>query len=127
MPRRQRRARRKRRPRGVPRDDPGRDQQRRWRRQVREVLAVSLEVSQRDPVEPENAGRVKRRRLLISLAAFLEPGRRRRLGAEGAWGVFRAFRELAEAGGFRLDCPPPERRPLDDPESVNDRPRKASP
>ncbi len=118
MPRRKRRARRRGRPRAVPLDDPGRDERRRWQRQAGDVIAA---------LEVENEEEAKRRRLLISLAAFLEPGRRRRLGAEGAWGVFRAFRELAEAGGLRLDCPPPERRPLDDPESVNDRPRKASP
>ncbi len=98
----------RRRPRGVL-DDPGRDEQRRWRRQACEVLAGSLEASPRDSAEPGNAGCAKRRRLLISLAAFLEPGHRRRLGAEGAWGVYRAdvrLQECEDSGKLRpRSCP----------------------
>lgn len=95
MSRRKRRRRHRRwtrrrgRPRCIPQDDPGRDDQLRWQRQAGDVIAA---------LEPENAAQVKLRRLLISLASFLEPGCRRRLGVEGAWGVFRAFRELAEQG-----------------------------
>ncbi len=117
MSRRKRWTRRRGRPRAVPLDDPGRDERRRWQRQAGDVIAA---------LEVENEEEAKRRRLLISLADFLEPGRSERLGAEGAWGVFRAFRELAEQGAPDA-CPPADLRPLDDPESVNDRPRKESP
>ena len=75
---------RRRRP-GVP-CDPGRDEQRRWQRQARETLAA---------LEVRTDGEEKHRRLLISLAEFLEPAHSERLGVEGVWGVFRAFREIA--------------------------------
>ncbi len=67
-----------------PLDDPGRRERRRWRRMASEVLAAF------------DGGEDKPRRLLISLAAFLEPRYFERLGAEGVWGVFRAFREIAD-------------------------------
>ncbi len=87
MPRRKHRH--KRRPRPGPCDDPGRQDRLRWRREARELIAA---------FEPATAGDEKLRRLLISLADFLEPGPCQRHGAKGVWGVFRAFREIAEEG-----------------------------
>ncbi len=89
MSRRKRWTRRRRRPRGIPCDDPGRHERLRWRREAGELIAA---------LEPGNDDQEKLRRLLISLADFLEPGRRQHLGAEGVWGVFQAFREIAEEG-----------------------------
>ncbi len=92
MPRRKNRPARRRRPRRGPQDDPGRHEQLRWQRQARDFIAA---------FEPQSADDEKLRRLLISLAEFLEPARSGRLGAEGVWGVFRAFREIAEQGTAR--------------------------
>jgi hypothetical protein len=86
MARHKRRPRRHRRSRGPFRDDPGRLDRLRWRRQARELIGAFKVRTARDQ---------GLRRLLISLSTFLEPGHGEHLGAEGVWGVFRAFRELA--------------------------------
>lgn len=86
MPRRKKRHKRKRRFRGAPHDtarnDPGRRERQRWQSEARNLIA-------------RTGDDAKLRRLLISIAEFLEPGRCERLGAEGVWGVFSAFREIA--------------------------------
>ncbi len=88
-PRRKARSRcKKSKPRRGPLDDPDRRDQPRWRREARELIAA---------FELETEHDEKLRRLLISIADFLEPGRAGRLGAEGTWGVFRALREIARA------------------------------
>ncbi len=76
------------RPRRGPLDDPNRRDQPRWRREASELIAA---------FEPETERDERLRRLLISIADFLEPGWAGRLGAEGTWGVFRALREIARA------------------------------
>ena len=68
----------------------------RWQREAREFIAA---------LEPRTPREEKRRRLLISLAEFLEPGHRERLGAGGVCGVFHACLELASKRTF-----PPTRR-----------------
>ncbi len=78
-------------------DAPARHEQLRWQHEARNVIPA---------LETENAGSSKLQRLLISLAAFLEPASCQRLGARGVWGVGRAIREIAEAGTLRSTVAP---------------------